>query len=64
VIQLITRMESLAGDADLGPAQPTLIRRHWPTDRYVSLIASSEPVVHVWDAAIQPPSALGWAGRF
>jgi hypothetical protein len=29
LIQLITRTGSLSGDADLAPARPTLIRRHW-----------------------------------
>jgi hypothetical protein len=33
-IQLITRTESLSGDDDLAPARPTLIHRHWATDRY------------------------------
>ena len=33
LIQLITRTESLSGNGDLGPARPTLIRRHNATPK-------------------------------
>ena len=38
LIELIIRTGSLSGDEDLASARPTLIRRHWATDRYLSSI--------------------------